>query len=183
MDVSFSMLFHQIQSGVISTIVPDEELARARLDKVFVGQSRDSFSIVETNHSVIGVCSIFGSFIKFIVSSTSDSELVTDEAIQPSKRRRLESDISKSLPSNIINEKNKKDKLYNAIIDFIAEKQLGWREPEKYGKPFVSNLCNVLWFIDGHHEVFSSRSCPIRSFLHSLLDIIDQSLIENQFLI
>ena len=76
----------------------------------------------------------------------------------------MDDSVMKSLPSNIANEKNRKEKLYNAIIAFLNENQLGWREPDKYGKSFVGDLCSLLWFIDGHHEVFSSRSCPIPSF-------------------
>ncbi len=161
--LSFSSFFHEIQSGAISTIIPDEYLARAHLEKVFVGQSRDVFSVVELNHSVFGVCSMFGSFIKFVVScSAVESEASAIEAGPASKRRRDENG-SKLLPANIA-EKNRKDKLYNAIITFLSENQLGgWREPDKYGKPFVADLCNVLWFVDGHHMVFSSRSCAIPS--------------------
>ena len=41
-----------------------------------VGQSRDDFSIVETNHSVKGVCAMFRSFVKFVVVLVTD---LTDE--------------------------------------------------------------------------------------------------------
>lgn len=34
-------------------------------------------------------------------------------------------------------------------------------DPEKYGSPFISDLTNLFWYIDGHHDVFSSRSCSI----------------------
>ena len=38
-----------------------------------------------------------------------------------------------------------------------------------YGKPFISDLCNVLWYVDGHHEVLASRSCPIPSLFKSFV--------------
>ena len=140
--MSFPELFRQIQSGAVSTILPDEELAKAQLDKVFVGKSRDKFSIVEISHSVVSVCSMFGSFVKFIVSITFDVEVVAFQTGSgSSKRQRLEDTaVMKSLPSGITNEKNRKDKLYNAIILFLGEQGLGWREPDKYGKPFVSDV-------------------------------------------
>ena len=78
-DVTFAALFHRIQSRAICTIVPSEHLVNSVLDKVLVGQSRDAFSVVEATHSVIGVCSMFGSFVKFVVT---DSSSETDEMHQ-----------------------------------------------------------------------------------------------------
>ena len=62
--MSFAALFYRIQSGGIHTIVPSEYLANSQLTQVFVGQSRDAFSIVEVSHSVIGVCTRLG--VKYI---------------------------------------------------------------------------------------------------------------------
>ena len=44
------------------------------LSKVYVGHSQDmrQFNIVEGGHSVIGVCNIFGSFIRFQVTEDRD---------------------------------------------------------------------------------------------------------------
>ena len=64
-DKSFSVLFHQIQSGVVSTIVPDEDLANANLDRVFVGHSREEFSVVEIRQSVLRA------FVQFLGHSSS----------------------------------------------------------------------------------------------------------------
>lgn len=61
----------------------------------------------------------------------------------------------------LVNERNKKDTLVNVIIAFCSDNGLTWQEPDEYGKPFVTDLCNLLWYIDGHHDVFSSRSCSI----------------------
>ena len=82
-----------------------------------------------------------------------------------SKRRRLDVLTEKSFPSYISPEINKKDKLYNMIV----KKNLGWMDPLKYGKPFVVDLCNLLWFIDGHHDVFASRSCPTPLFFSTFV--------------
>lgn len=48
-------------------MIPSEHLTNSILNRVLVGQSKESFSIVEPAHFVIGVCSMFGSFIKFQV--------------------------------------------------------------------------------------------------------------------
>ena len=112
---------------------------------------------MEPAHSVIGVCSMFGSFIKFhVVLPSPESEL---NSLSSPKRRRI--DNPKSLPPLVANTRNRKDELYNSVIQHLSENGLGWHEPLKYGKFFVSDLCDLLWFIDGHHAVFLSRSYPI----------------------
>ena len=149
-------MFHRVQSGVICSIVPSEHLANSRLERVFVGQSRETFSSVETSHSVVGVCSLFGSFVKFVVASFDNYDSELEEIRPPPKRRQ----IDLSLPS-LVASRNKKDALYNSVIQLLEEKGLGWTEPVKFGRPFVTDLSNLLWLIDGHHGVFSSRSGPI----------------------
>lgn len=163
-DLSFSSLFHEIQNGSITTIVSDEYLARAQLERVYVGRLKDDLNVVETSHSVFGVCGLFGSFIKFVVSCPAIDDLVGSIGINGPQSKRDGSDDMKLLPSIIAEPKNRKEKLYNDIISFLSESQLGWiNDPAQYGKPFVTELCNVLWFVDGHHGVLSSRSCPIPS--------------------
>ena len=91
-----------------------------------------------------------------VVVPSRESEV---NSLTSPKRRRI--DNSKSLPPLVTTTRNRKDELYNSVIQQLSENGLGWHEPLKYGKPFVSDLCDLLWFIDGHHAVFLSRSCPI----------------------
>ena len=88
--------------------------------------SQDKFNIVESSHSVVGVCTNFGSFIKFVVIVVDPEE--TDLQFI-SKQPRIA--CSRSFPSLISKDKNRKDGLYNAIVKFCSQ---NWREPEKYGK-------------------------------------------------
>ena len=105
---------------------------------------------------------MFGSFVKFVVT---DSSSETDE-IHQSKRRRVEDPIepTRCLPPYISPEKNKKDKLHNALLQALSDEGLGWIDPLKYGKVVITDVCKLLWLIDGHHNVFSSRSCHIPLF-------------------
>ena len=130
---------------------------RCILETVYVGQSKESLSTVEACHSVNSVCSMFGSFVKFVVTV----ELF--ECGLQSKWVRLESQPSNGLPA-FLKEKTRKDRLYNEIVKFVATNNVGWYDPQ-YGKPFISDLCNVLWYVDGHHEVLASRSCPLPSLV------------------
>lgn len=69
-------------------------------------------------------------------------------------------ETAQRLPHHIT-EKNKKDKMYNDIVQLCSTNNWFWQEPDRYGKPFIMDLCNTLWYIDEHHGVFSSRSCSI----------------------
>ena len=74
----------------------------------------------------------------------------------------MQSSISLSCPEvpSRISAKNRKDDLYNALIDLLEEKNLMLARSES-GKRLVKALCNVLWYIDGQHETLSARSCHV----------------------
>ena len=140
---------------MINTIPPSESLVTAELNKVYVGQTKNDFSMVKIDHFVLGVCSMFGSFVKFVVTNS-----VIELAVSTNINQDMCSASSGSLPT-LIKEKTRKDRMYNEILKFFSKHGLKWYDPEKYGRPFVGDLCNVLWYIDGHHDVFASRSCHI----------------------
>ena len=151
--------------GLFPTIPCTNDLESSVLQKVYVGPSKESFSIVEASHSVNGVCVIFGSFVKFVVL-LSECEPIEYELL--SKRQKLNGDTPNGLPS-ALREKTRKDKLFNELLKFLEGKEVGWNDPEVYGKPFLLDLCSVLWYLDGHHEVFASRSCPIPMLFKSFV--------------
>ena len=89
------------------------------LKKCMLDSPEDDFSIVETNHSIIiGVCGMFGSFVKFVVVLVTE---LTDEVQTLQKRPKVSESTTRGLPSHIGKEKNRKDQLYNAIIDLFRE--------------------------------------------------------------
>ena len=131
-------------------------MATSVLDKVYVGKSKDEFNIVEVTHSVIGVCGMFGSFIKFVVMIPSTAaESLGNGNTSKRPRARDEDDINtKTLPPYIRNKRNRKDELYNSLIKFCADNELGWvGEPEKFGKQVITDLCNLLWYVTGYFRV------------------------------
>ena len=155
---------------MINTIPPSESLVTAELNKVYVGQTKNDFSMVKIDHFVLGVCSMFGSFVKFVVTNS-----VIELAVSTNINQDMCTASSESLPT-LIKEKTRKDRMYNEILKFFSKHGLKWYDPEKYGHPFVGDLCNVLWYIDGHHDVFASRSRRIPPiYTHILLALIDQS--------
>ena len=59
--------------------------------------------------------------------------------------------------------RNKKLALKNDLIAFFKQKGQGWghHNVESHGKPFINNLGDALWYIDGHWQKFASRSKPM----------------------
>jgi hypothetical protein len=59
--------------------------------------------------------------------------------------------------------RNRKDSLYNDMLSFCEKHELLWKVDEinTLGVSFVTRVCDVLWYIDGHHHVFASRGCPV----------------------
>ena len=66
-------------------------------------------------------------------------------------------------PQVIVNVRNSKDRLHNAIIKFFEEKELDWPcgEIETQGKTCVQKLTDVLWTLDGHYDVLAKQSCQV----------------------
>ena len=64
--------------------------------------------------------------------------------------------------------RTKKDKLFNDLIELFEERGWTWVDcGDALGKAFLLKLCDVLWYIDGHHEVFANCSLPIPDIFKS----------------
>ena len=59
--------------------------------------------------------------------------------------------------------RNAKDHLYNDILGYMEEQELNWRSEEidTQGRMCVRKLTNILWILDGHHDVLAKQSCPV----------------------
>ena len=54
----------------------------------------------------------------------------------------------RTLPARL-KPRNNKDKLFNDLVLLFEKKDWKWRDGgDTHGKKFVSNLCDVLWYID-----------------------------------
>jgi len=62
-----------------------------------------------------------------------------------------------TLPSKILHIKNKKQQLYN---DLIESNNIMWYADEVAddGEKFLVNMVDLLWYIDGHHNIFNHRN-------------------------
>ena len=68
-----------------------------------------------------------------------------------------------SLPTQISEVRNQKQKLYNDVIEFFKELQLKWKPSDVagIGNSFLKVLVDTLWFLDGHHDVLCKRGNKI----------------------
>ena len=75
---------------------------------------------------------------------------------------------SRTMPPLIDDPKTGKQKLQNDVIGFLKDKGCVWQgsEIENSGKSLIRTLVDVFWSIDGHHDTFSSRTCPIPALFH-----------------
>ena len=96
-----------------------------------MSQSQDVLNVVEMGQSVIGVCTIFGCFIKFEVDSGSKELWITGESFEAVKEWQLPLSIT---------EKTKKDKMFNVILEFCQSKGIFWDEPDRYGNPSLQTF-------------------------------------------
>ena len=73
-----------------------------------------------------------------------------------------------ALPQPIENPKTMKQRLHNDILSLLSEKGLKWRGDEVFnvGLAFLRAIVDSLWIIDGHHDVFASRSIEIPLVFH-----------------
>lgn len=172
-DSSFDAMFLKIQAGAFDIIPVSDNLRKSILVQALAGSTKESLNVVSTTASVLGVCGIFGATVKFVVeveenddtgSSSSLQQLPNAFSVLLQAQRVLQRGIN-GLP-NKKEERTKKDKLYNDIIDLLAENKLRWTDPTSHGAAFVKKLCDVLWYIDGHHNTLSERGVKVPTLFH-----------------
>ena len=59
-----------------------------------------------------------------------------------------------------------RQKLHNNLIKLLQEKNMWWTKQNflSKGRPFVLQLTDILWQLDGHHGKLSTQACPIPEF-------------------
>ena len=137
-----------------------------------VGTSKTLLDPVDPSLYVLPVIKSFGRFLKYCVNTAAESvshrtlnafDILMDAATRISSSSNTASNLREFV--NPVNERNKKDKLFNDIAKFLESKGLKFTSDEidTNGKALVVLLCDILWHIDGHHHVFKQRSAEIPS--------------------
>ena len=114
-ELTFTGLFQKIAAGAHPRLVVEEELSHSRLDKVYVGTTKDSLSLVDEQLVVGEVCQVFGQHVKLNVSRLATSEEPTSQplanafTVLMNNQRIL--DAGKKLPTKTV----VKDELFNDL--------------------------------------------------------------------
>ena len=165
---NFGELFSSVQAGKYAVVKASPELSAATLESVYVGKDiKSSMSIVQRELNAVDVCNNFGSYIKFIVSIDQPGVTFTRNDIHVAKnafeimmqsQRRIS---APSLPDPIV-ERTKKDKLFNDLLQLIAQRGLKFAPSQhESGKSYLATVTSALWYVDGHEASLSSRGCEI----------------------
>ena len=157
-----------MQSGVFDAILVPDELKGCLMKQSLVGQSKTNLNVIGANDSIAGVSSIFGNFFKFIVEVqepiNQDCSLSVPRRnafeVMAAAQRELDAIEKRGVPIPV-QQRTKKDKLFNDLIELVVELKLKWRSPRTDCTPFLKKLTNLLWYIDGHHGTIAEKSSAI----------------------
>ena len=108
----------------------------------------------------------FGKYFKFVLRM--EFELRSTQATTRNAFSILMSEAGRLVwPEKYeIARKNNRQKLYNDFIELLQEKNLGWTKQNvlSEGRPFVLQLTDILWRLDGHHDKLTGQTCSIPDF-------------------
>lgn len=99
----------------------------------------------------------FGRFLQYKVSIERNSSPSLTDIEEGTEEEQLHFVLT-------VNERNRKDALYNRIISFFNSHSVGLLEEElPLGKKLTTLLRDVFWYLDGHHHVFERVQSPFFS--------------------
>ena len=101
--------------------------------------------------------------MKYVIKNENDVE--QSQTLPNALSVLLASQASRSQPGRppVVEERNAKDQLHNAILGFLEEQGLDWHsdEVDTQGKTCIQKLTDVLWTLDGHQSVLAKQSYKI----------------------
>ena len=127
----------------------------------------------EVNHPVRVTLTFGKTFVKFVVTTKDTDESASQsvnaaDVLMANSRRLAQQGRGRNIPQlpEVLSKENKKsfnkkDELYNAIIEMLKAKEIFFPNAhvaQNEGKVIIGVLRDVLWHIDEHHEKFHQRS-------------------------
>ena len=134
---------------------------------VYVGLNKDSLDCVnDENLSLVLVIKSFGHFMKYHVM-VEDSMLALPACLtgQESPGSFMSAGPSSGITIEFIQERNKKDKLFNDIISFLSRHGAFFNDSSelKSAKKLIHILRDILWYVNGYHHIFQNRALALPS--------------------
>ena len=124
--------------------------------------------IIHAGLQIVAVTSAFGKFLCFYVQRTRQDLPSTSNP--PLRRNAFKimmsaqaEKVSVVLP-NKVQVRNKKDELFNDILQLIEKEGIVWKASEVDNGTAANAICTLrdaLWYIDGHHQTLADRSCHV----------------------
>ena len=137
------------------------------VEDVRVGTTKDALdSVGDHALQVSDVTACFGRFIKYYVRGSSttipQASPIVRNAFQIMMCARKQQNTVR-LPSPVT-VRNKRDQLYNDLLELIKSKELEWRAEEVHNgtaTKAIQAIRDLLWYIDGSHATLSERGCGV----------------------
>ena len=136
-----------------------------------VGANKEKMDKVDLDLPVITVVKSFGRLLKYSVNekgSSAHTSSMTRNAFEVLLASQ-QSLHGKQLPDPV-QERNRKDKLYNDLLLGLKKLKLQSSEVHSFGERLVKALRDTLWYVDGHHEMFSQQSTALPSIFKTFKD-------------
>ena len=134
--------------------------------KTYVGNKPDSLIVSGSDQCIIAVCSQFGVYVNFSVElPKEETDVLVSRpnafSIMIAAQRRIQLGDNGLLYPKVV--KDNRDRLYNDDICLTQEMGVRWTAPQRYGVPFLENLSNALWYIDGHYSTIGEKAPEVFS--------------------
>ena len=132
------------------------------LDKAFLGRSKTELDEIDMQIPLDVAIASYGGFVRYITSQqvqrTKECENNAFQVMLASQRQLC----LRKLPRKKT-EYNRKDGLYNSILDFLQEEGLAFttHDVDHVGINLVRTLQECLWYIDGRHTIIEQHSSKI----------------------
>ena len=137
----------------MASVKPRLEKDDCNLESARVGQEMHSLVHVDTDLPLVAIIPSHGKYLQFKVNLSN---------IRVSEDLVIQKDL---LFIALIHERNRKDSLYNRIVQFFDASSVGLLDEEiLLSKKLVTCLRDIFWYLDGHHHVFERINKPISSF-------------------
>lgn len=166
-DKTFASVFNEVKAGKYDFIAVCEELKRASVKQVLVGSTRENLMVVSEKQSVLTVCQDFGKFVEFRVELEQQREEAMQQCIPARNPFQIMAMAQRQLQfgdngvPRKISVSTKKDQLFNDLVQLMKDIEVRWNDANAFGVPFLKNLTEILWYIDGHHHTIAERAPPI----------------------
>ena len=138
------------------------------IEKIELSSTNSRFKMEVKTETPISVCSQFGAFsVEIFVQVAGEETPTTVSSEQSAFSVLMNKAKERGRPSKEDPVKNSVDKIYNDLLEYLAELDIDWSVSviNTTGKNFVKSLRDLIWHITLHHDKFISRAAHLPDFV------------------